>query len=132
MNLNPPKFGDQLEGMWRSLIGGTSLRPGMTWQHIRNAQAEREARDERDRLFGSGEVGGNRNWSPPVHATRADGRPITISFGKGPRQGHVLVADGHITSMSAFYGTAKEGKGHDHLLPDGRVASRVDRHRSSE
>ncbi len=42
---DPPSLGDNLKGMWRSLISGTGMRPGMTYRHIRNAQAERLARE---------------------------------------------------------------------------------------
>jgi hypothetical protein len=120
VRFNPPSFGDNLKGTWRSLISGTGMRPGMTWRHVRNAQAEREQKQ----AFGTGEVGGDRSWTQPVHATTQDGRPVTISFGKGSREGQTLVCDGHV-NRDTFYQLAKDGKkGHDHYLVDGRPAGR--------
>ena len=68
--------------------------------------------------FGTGDAGGDRNWTSPVHGSTADGSDVTISFGRGPRDGETLAADGHI-GMGQFYGTQKDGKGHDHYGPNG-------------
>lgn len=90
-------------------------------------QAKRQRVADMAKRFGDGTVGGDRKWLPPVYALMAsDGRPVTISFGRGSRSGESLVADGHI-GMKEFYQRGRVG--HDHFLKDGRVASKVDRHR---
>jgi hypothetical protein len=81
-------------------------------------------RSDREQRFGTGEVGGDANWLPPVHATATDGTSITVSYGQGKRAGHQLVCRGHV-SMAEFY--AKRA-GHDHYGPDGQLMA--DRGRS--
>ena len=67
--------------------------------------------------FGNGEIGGGRDWEPPVHATATDGTPVTVSYGRGNRAGHQLVCRGHV-SMEEFYAKAS---GHDHYGPNGEL-----------
>lgn len=128
----PPSLTDNLKGMWRSIIGGTALQPGKTFKHIRNAQAERLRND----AFGMGYPdgsGGSENYAKPVHAATRDGKPVTVSFGRGPMEGHTLIVDGHMSDMSKFYDIARDGlKGHDHYLPDGGHAGGIDRGRHSD
>ena len=68
--------------------------------------------------FGSGDTGGDRNWSAPVHGSTADGRDVTASFGQGSRDGETLISDGHV-GLGQFYGSRGDGKGHDHYGPNG-------------
>lgn len=96
----------------------------------RKERARRAAEAARNDAFGNGEIGGDRNWAPPIHCTTADGRPVTVSFGTGSRQGQTLACDGHV-NMTQFYGNAKAGKGHDHYFVDGTIASKADRGRYS-
>lgn len=64
--------------------------------------------------FGTGESGGNSNWSNPVHGSDAQGNDVTASFGIGSNnQGESLLSDGHSTSRDSFFGTDSD-KGHDH------------------
>lgn len=63
--------------------------------------------------------GGDRSWETPIHGTDAEGRDVTVSFGrKGtPHEGQTLIADGHLTS-DEFYGRNEHGKKpHDHSNP---------------
>lgn len=63
----------------------------------------------------------NRNWHPPVHGTTADGRPVTVSFGKdgSTAERNTGIADGHV-SDSKYYGRDANGvKNHDHFGPNG-------------
>ncbi len=70
--------------------------------------------------FGNGEIGGDNSWTPPVHATTADGRPVTVSFGQGGRDGHTLIADGHISGSEFYHRDADaDEKGHGHYGPHG-------------
>lgn len=68
--------------------------------------------------FGTGETGGDRNWSSPVHGSTGDGHDVTVSFGQGPREGETLISDGH-AGLGQFYGSRDDGKGHDHFGPNG-------------
>lgn len=120
-------------GFGRKLLFGRSETVGGALgdalrQAAGETKAQRTARQERQ--FGNGQVFGNNNWTAPLWATRTTGDEITISFGLGKNEGQVLVANGHITTSSQFYTNAKKEKEHDHLLADGTVASRVDRHKS--
>ncbi|HVV71957.1 MAG TPA: hypothetical protein VHI52_10730 [Verrucomicrobiae bacterium] len=115
--------GDWLRGAAASMRNGTASNPFATQKHINAAHDERMARMERD--FGNGKVGGDRNWTSPVHGTTLEGRPVTIAFGKGVKEGQTLVADGHI-GMRAFYAKRHTGLGHDHYLVDGTIASKID------
>jgi len=93
-----------------------------TGRQIRAARDQRVAA-ERDIQFGSGEAYGDKSWSEPLHATTKDGRAITVSFGRGGREGHTLICDGHVSSAS-FYDNHSDGKkGHDHYFVDGRPAA---------
>lgn len=71
-----------------------------------------------DPNFGNGEVGGDRTWGSPIHATTPRGRKITVSYGKKDSKhfGEALVCSGHVDGKT-FYGK----QGHDHYRPDGRV-----------
>lgn len=60
---------------------------------------------------------GNRNWHRPVHGTTADGQDVTVSFGRGKRDGETGIASGHV-SEGQYYGTPGN-KGHDHYGPNG-------------
>ena len=55
--------------------------------------------------------GDNRssNWSPPMGGSDANGNPVTVSFGTGPRDGETLIADGD-QSESDF----RNSSNHDH------------------
>lgn len=64
--------------------------------------------------FGAGEVGGDRNWSAPVHGTTADGQDVTAAF-KGEE---TMLADGHRQNPADFYGPDGTER-HDHY-GDGR------------
>lgn len=110
-----PTFTDTLRGYGR-VLRRDGLAGGMSPFKIRKAAKQVRA----ERAFGSGDErsGGNRNWTPPVHATTSNGRPITVSFGRGARSGDYLVADGHV-GMSSFYSVAK-AQGHDHFA-GGRI-----------
>lgn len=68
-----------------------------------------------DPNFGNGEVGGDNRWTPPVQGQTADGKDVTVSFGQGSRDGHTLIAKGHVNG-DKFY---SEG-GHDHFGPNGQ------------
>ena len=57
-----------------------------------------------DPNFGNGEVGGDRNWTPPVY-------------------GHTGIASGHVTGAEYY----KKNDGHDHYGPNGE--SHADRGR---
>jgi hypothetical protein len=120
-------FGDWMKGAGQSLRSGNGMSPLTTQKFVNAAHDDRMAQ-EHERAFGSGEVGGDRNWTKPVHATTAEGRPVTISFGLGPRDGQTLVCDGHV-GMQDFYARSQPGKGHDHYLVDGTRASKIDRNR---
>ena len=76
-----------------------------------------------DRNFGNGEVGGDRNWTPPVYGTTESGQPVTVSFGQGYREGHTGIASGHVTGAEYY----KKNDGHDHYGPNGE--SHADRGR---
>ena len=77
--------------------------------------------------FGTGEKsktsGGNKNFTPPVHACDSTGNPVTVSFGQGKHTGETLIADGHASSMDKFYGS-KGAKLHDHFGPRGNNGDR--------
>lgn len=93
-----PSLLDNLKGMWRSLISGTGMRPGVTYRHIRQAQTERLAR-EADRSGGwysrystaDGKIhvmldrNGNQTRSYPhvhvIHDERGDEVRIVLSRG---------------------------------------------------
>lgn len=70
--------------------------------------------------FGNGEIGGDGSWTSPVYGATADGSPVTVSFGQESRDGHTLIADGHV-SGSEFYHRDRntKEKGHDHYGPHG-------------
>lgn len=83
------------------------------------------------RNFGNGEVFYSRTFEAPVHALTENGQKVTVAFGKPgtSRDGHLLIADGHL-SGDAFYRNARsKDKGHDHIGSDGKFYS--DRGRSS-
>lgn len=67
------------------------------------------------RRFGTGESGGDRRWTPPVHGTTSDGRAVTASFSRTDEES--LLRDGHAGSPEGFYGNRGD-KQHDHY--DGR------------
>lgn len=111
---------DTLIGSLRSLLHGTGMNPAAGMKEIAAVHDERMRR-ERNNAFGNGQIGGDqRNWQPPFHATTKDGRPVTVSFGKGSRTGNTLICDGHV-DFSTFYGnrSLQIVKGHDHFLNDG-------------
>lgn len=118
-----PNMRDNLIGMARSIRNGTPMNPLATMREINAAHDERVTR-ERDNQFGTGAVGGDRNWEPPFHAATRDGQLVTVSFGRGPRQGQTLICDGHV-DFNTFYGNraARIVKGHDHFLTDGASAA---------
>ena len=130
------KIWDQFKrDMGDQVRGSIKYGPSTSYRHNKAAmdaaRAEREEREARyaDR-FGAGEAYGDRNWSEPLHATTQDGRPVTVSFGRGPRTGETLICDGHVSAQQ-FYERGKDGlKGHDHYLVDGRPAA--DRARYSD
>ena len=71
--------------------------------------------DEFNRLFGSGEVGGDKYYTPPLHASiKSTGKPVTFSQGQEKHDGDVLIADGH-KDGTQFY----DKKQHDHYKSDG-------------
>lgn len=117
-------LGDWLRGAGQSLRSGNGMSPLTTNRLVNAAHDERVAR-EREQGFGTGDVGGDRNWTPPVHGTTLEGRQVTISFGRGRRAGQTLVSDGHV-GMTEFYKNNKSGKGHDHYLVNGQIASKTD------
>lgn len=116
--------GDWLRGAGQSLRDGQGMNPLATNRYV-NAAHDARIAQEREDAFGTGENGGDRHWTEPVHAATLDGRPVTISFGRGGRAGQTLVADGHI-GFADFYRRGKAGKGHDHYLVDGTVAGKID------
>ncbi|WP_124258654.1 hypothetical protein [Rhodococcus ruber] len=120
------KLGCEVMGKPRGNYGmGTPLERA---DRIKAGRKEAERR-ERERQFGNGDVYGDRNWSAPVHAATRDGRPVTVSFGQGPRAGETLICDGHV-GVTEFYERKRDGqKGHDHYLVDGRPANDIDRGR---
>lgn len=71
-----------------------------------------------DPNFGNGEVGGGRTWDSPVYGQTGDGQDVTVSFGKGSRDGQTLISSGHV-SGSMFYDGNGSDKGHDHFGPNG-------------
>lgn len=111
--------GDWLRGVKYSMRNRTLMNPFQTQRFINAAHDERVANEREN--FGTGEEGGDKHWTPPVHGATRDGRPVTISFGKGKREGETLVCDGHVP-MGTFYTRAVPGKGHDHYLVDGKPA----------
>jgi hypothetical protein len=75
--------------------------------------ARQRMRDQdRARTFGNGESGGDQS-SHPIHATDAQGNPVTASFGD---DGDTYLADGHVESAEEFWGP-RGAKGHDHYGP---------------
>lgn len=118
-----PTFLDQVQGMGR-VVRHEGLAGGMSPLAIRRAAKQvRSERGSRQR-FGAGDgTGGDRNWTSPVHGTTRDGRPVTVSFGQGPRAGETLICDGHV-DMATFYNKRVGGKGHDHYVVDGGGADR--------
>lgn len=119
-------FGDWLSGSVASLRQGTIMNPLKTQKLVSMAHDARTSR-----MFGAGEMDSSENWSGPVHATRADGRPVTIAFGQGKRSGQTLVADGHVSRAQFWGGKRSMEKGHDHFLVDGQIASKIDRRKST-
>ncbi len=79
---------------------------------------KKRERKEARRNFGNGEVGGDRNWDPPIHGQTVEGRNVTFSQGKGRREGETLISGGH-KNMDGFYGKAGD-KGHDHRGAEGQ------------
>ncbi|MBF6185072.1 hypothetical protein [Nocardia farcinica] len=122
--LGPPRGGPL--GMGTPLERADRVKAG-------KAEAARRAQVERAAQFGAGEAYGDRNWTAPVHASTRDGRPVTVSFGLGPRDGQTLICDGHVNAAQ-FYEKKRDGlKGHDHYLIDGRPAGpRGDRGRYTD
>lgn len=123
-------LGDTLLGMLRSLFNGTGMNHGATMRQINAAHDERQRR-ELNRGFGDGTVGGNKDWEAPFHAAARDGRPVTVSFGRGAnRRGELLICDGHV-DLTTFYGNKKLRvvKGHDHFLADGAYAANRGKYR---
>lgn len=49
-----------------------------------------------DPNFGNGEVGGDRTWGSPIHATTPGGNKVTVAYGEGGHPGEVLVCSGHV------------------------------------
>jgi hypothetical protein len=117
--------GDWFRGAGASLRNGTAMNPLAT-QGLVNAAHDERMGQMREELMGTGSVGGDRNWTPPVHGTTASGRPVTVSFGRGTREGQTLICDGHV-GFDEFYRKSKSGKKHDHYLIDGRPAGGQDR-----
>ena len=64
----------------------------------------------------------NKRWHPPVHGTTADGKPVTVSFGKdgSAQAGNTGISDGHV-SDAEYYERDSPGRtvGHDHYGPKG-------------
>jgi hypothetical protein len=89
----------------------------------RRKKVDRALRGSRNQDFGNGEVGGNRNWTPPTYGITDDDRPITFSLGLGPREGETLASSGH-KGILEFY---DHETGHDHYGPDGETGRNGDR-----
>jgi hypothetical protein len=45
--------------------------------------AQQRAQEAQAANFGTGEIGGNRNFTAPVHGATSDNQPVTVSFGRG-------------------------------------------------
>lgn len=114
--------GDWVKGAAQSIRNGTAGNPLAT-QRLVNAAADQRA--GRETGFGTGEVGGDANWTAPVWGATLAGSPVTIAFGKGTRAGDTLICDGHV-QMSEFYANRKTGLGHDHYTVGGKIASKID------
>lgn len=115
-----------------SLQRGTIMNPFKTQSLINAVSDERTGRGrltKHKKNFGTGTTaGGNANYTAPVHGTTLDGRPVTISFGRGEKFNQTLVCDGHV-DMQTFYARRTSHTGHDHFLVDGKIASKRDVHR---
>lgn len=72
----PPTLGDNLKGMWRSFISGHGMRPVMTYRHIRDAQAERLAREAEARSKSGGWLSKYSSGVPEVMLDR-NGNPTS-------------------------------------------------------
>lgn len=132
MAMRRPNLEDNLKGAWRAIKNGSVIKFGGVWTETMKAHDERIKHEERNKAMGTGEVGGGRNWSPPVHATTQDGRPVTVSFGQGSREGDTLIADGHV-DFDTFYERRRDGlKGHNHYLVNGDQAGGIDRGRYTD
>lgn len=88
-------------------------------RHGRSSGGARNTHRENPRTstnFGNGQVGGDRDWTAPVHGTTGYGQDVTVTFGQGYRDGHTGIASGHVDGAS-FYG----GYGHDHYGESGQL-----------
>lgn len=70
--------------------------------------------DDKNTEFGNGEVGGDRNYTPPIHGETKPGDDVTFSQGIGKNDGDTLITDGHVDART-FY----DDKKHDHFKPNG-------------
>lgn len=60
---------------------------------------------------GDGRANHNGGYGDPVHGF-LDGLPVTAAFGWGTKEGHTLLADGHVD-----LGTFKRSENHNHYGP---------------
>ena len=106
-------LGDFVSGAFASLRNGTIANPLITQKFINRAHDLR--------TFGNGESHESRTFDAPVHALTEDGREVTVAFGKHgtSREGHLLIADGHLTGDNFYRNARSRQKGHDHIGPDG-------------
>jgi hypothetical protein len=61
--------------------------------------------------------GSSPTFTSAVEGTNSEGQDVTAAFGKGGKEGHTLVSDGH-PGQEAFTGSSG-AKGHDHYDGDG-------------
>lgn len=78
--------------------------------------------DEQNTNFGTGEVGGDRTFTSPVHGNVAsNGKDVTISQGQsGKAVGHTLISSGHASSATQWYHRDSNGKSTGHAHFDGK------------
>ena len=76
--------------------------------------------DEDNRNFGNGEVGGGRNWTPPVHANvKESGKDVTVSLGQMNRKNHTLISGGQEQNADQFYNKDSNNVSDGHAHFDG-------------
>ena len=73
-------------------------------------------------MYGTGEVGGGRKSTNPVHGLTADGQPVTLAEGLGDKAGHIYLRDGHAEN-GQFWGSTGN-KHHDHYDGQGGGSER--------
>jgi len=78
----------------------------------RMANEGRKLREGRDRGRRDRDEGGHSGgFDSAIHGS-LDGRPVTVAFGWGSKEGHTLLADGHV-NLSTF----KQHGDHNHYGP---------------